>query len=88
MSDQHKPRSSAVSQRHQRAIIKACGVTDAEIDRPFIGVMNSWNELVPGHVQLRGLAEAVEAEISASAGTPFESNTVALCDAFYAGEDS
>jgi dihydroxy-acid dehydratase len=88
MSDQHKPRSSAVSHGHQRAILKACGVTDSEIDRPFIGVMNSWSEMVPGHVHLRGVAEAVKAGVLAAGGTPFESNTIALCDAFYAGEDS
>lgn len=88
MSDQHKPRSGAVSKGHQRAILKACGVTDSEIDRPFIGVMNSWSEMVPGHVHLRSIAEAVKAGVLAAGGTPFESNTIALCDAFYAGEDS
>lgn len=75
----------AVSRGHQRAILKACGVTDAEINRPFIGVMNSWNEMVPGHIHLRGVAEAVKAGILAAGGTPFESNTIALCDAFSAG---
>lgn len=88
MSDQHKPRSGAVSKGHQRALLKACGVTDSEIDRPFIGVMNSWSEMVPGHVHLREIAEAVKAGVRAAGGTPFESNTIALCDAFYAGEDS
>jgi len=88
MSNQQKPRSGAVSKGHQRSILKACGVTDSEIDRPFIGVMNSWSEMVPGHVHLQGVAEAVKAGILAAGGTPFESNTIALCDAFYAGEDS
>ena len=50
--------------------------------------MNSWNEMVPGHVHLQKLAEAVEAGVLAAGGTPFESNTIALCDAFYAGTDS
>jgi dihydroxy-acid dehydratase len=87
-SDKHKHRSTAVSKGHQRAILKACGVIDAEIDRPFIGIMNSWNEMVPGHAHLRQLAEAVKAGVRAAGGTPFESNTIALCDAFYAGTDS
>ncbi|MBW8012055.1 MAG: dihydroxy-acid dehydratase [Chloroflexi bacterium] len=87
MDDLHKPRSIDVSRGHQRAILKATGVTDAEIDRPFIGVMNSWNEMVPGHIHLRGLAEAVKSGISAAGGTPFESNTIALCDAFSSGEN-
>lgn len=88
MSGDYKRRSKAVSQGHQRAILKACGVGDAEIDRPFIGIMNSWSEMVPGHVHLRGLADAVKAGVLAAGGTPFESNTIALCDAFYSGAGS
>ena len=62
------------------ALMKAAGMIDEEFDQPLILVMNSWNELHPGHQHLRGLADAVKAGVRMGGGTPFESNTIALCD--------
>ncbi len=62
------------------ALMKASGMIDEEFGQPLILVMNSWNELHPGHVHLRGLADAVKAGVRMAGGTPFESNTIALCD--------
>ena len=46
-----------------RSLLKATGVTDAEMKRPFIAVVNSWNDIIPGHIHLNKLAEAVKAGI-------------------------
>jgi dihydroxy-acid dehydratase len=48
--------------------------------QPFVGVINSFSETVPGHVHLRGIAEAVKAGVRQAGGTPFEVNTIAVCD--------
>ncbi len=63
-----------------RALLRALGCTDQEIDQPFIGVINSYNEAIPGHAGLRQVAEAVKAGIRTAGGTPFECNTIGICD--------
>ncbi len=63
-----------------RSLFKALGLTDQELDRPIIGVANSFNEIVPGHVHLRELTEAVKAGIRINGGTPLEFPTIAVCD--------
>ncbi|HHV19575.1 MAG TPA: dihydroxy-acid dehydratase [Thermoanaerobacterales bacterium] len=63
-----------------RALMKASGLIDEEIRRPIIGVMNSFNEVVPGHIHLRTIAEAVKAGIRMAGGTPVEFPTIAVCD--------
>ncbi|HIQ32761.1 MAG TPA: dihydroxy-acid dehydratase [Methanothermococcus okinawensis] len=70
-----------------RSLLKACGYTDEEIDRPFIGVVNSYTEVVPGHIHLRSLAEAVKKGIYANGGTAFEFNTMAICDGIAMGHE-
>ncbi len=61
-------------------LIRACGVCDEEFERPFVAVVNSWSELHPGHAHLRGIAEGVKIGIRMAGGSPFELNTIALCD--------
>ena len=59
-----------------RSLLKAAGYTDWEIDRPWIGVANAYNAIIPGHVHLRTITEAVKAGIYArrrSMPTPFSS---------------
>ena len=63
-----------------RSIFKSLGLTDEEIKRPFIGVVNSANELIPGHMHLDKIAEAVKAGIRMSGGTPQEFSTIGVCD--------
>ena len=63
-----------------RALMKASGLIDEEIRRPIIGVVNSFNEVVPGHIHLRTIAEAVKAGIRMAGGTPMEFPTIAVCD--------
>jgi dihydroxy-acid dehydratase len=63
-----------------RSLLRALGCTDREIYQPFIGVINSYNEAIPGHVGLRPIADAVKAGIRMAGGTPFECNTIGVCD--------
>jgi dihydroxy-acid dehydratase len=63
-----------------RALLFALGCTRAEMDKPFIGVVNSYSEIVPGHIHLRSIAEAVKAGVREGGGVPFEVNTIAICD--------
>lgn len=74
-------RSKSIHQRpYSKALVKSCGVIDEELRLPLVAVINSWNELHPGHIHLRSLADAVKAGIRIAGGNPFESNTIALCD--------
>jgi dihydroxy-acid dehydratase len=63
-----------------RSLLRALGCTDGEIGQPFVGVINSYNEAIPGHVGLRQVADAVKAGIRTAGGTPFECNTIGVCD--------
>jgi len=63
-----------------RSLFKALGFTDAELERPLIGVVNAENEIVPGHMHLGDLAEAVKAGIRVAGGTPVSFGSIAVCD--------
>ncbi len=63
-----------------RSLLRALGVTAEEMERPFIGIVNSFTEVVPGHINLREIARAVKAGVRSSGGVPFEFNTIAVCD--------
>ena len=65
----------------QRAMLKAVSLTDTEMERPFVAVVNSKNDFVPGHIHLNDIAEAVKAGIRMGGGVPFEFNTIGVCDA-------
>ncbi|MEL7570061.1 MAG: dihydroxy-acid dehydratase, partial [Eubacteriaceae bacterium] len=71
----------------KRALMKAAGYTDAQIKKPLIGVVNSFNEIVPGHVHLNAISRAVKDGILASGGTPMEFNTIAVCDGIAMGHE-
>lgn len=68
-----------------RALLKALGLTDNQIQKPLIGVVNSFNEIVPGHMHLREIARAVKDGVLAAGGTPIEFNTIAVCDGIAMG---
>ena len=63
-----------------RSLLRALGCTEKELGQPFVGVVNSFSEIVPGHVQLRTVAQAVKDGVREAGGTPFEVNTIAVCD--------
>ncbi|MCW4044949.1 MAG: dihydroxy-acid dehydratase [Candidatus Bathyarchaeota archaeon] len=68
-----------------RALLKALGLTDKNMTKPFIGIVNSYTNLVPGHTHLNNIANAVKQGITAAGGTPFEFNTIAVCDGIAMG---
>jgi len=70
-----------------RSLLKATGVTDSEMKKPFIAVVNSWNDIVPGHIHLNKLAEAVKAGIRNAGGVPFEFHTIGVCDGLAMGHE-
>ncbi|MDI6819992.1 MAG: dihydroxy-acid dehydratase [Candidatus Hodarchaeaceae archaeon] len=69
----------------RRALLKANGLTNADIERPFIAIANSYNQVVPGHLHLRELGEAAAAGVRAAGGTPLEFNTIGICDGLAQG---
>ena len=64
----------------RRGLMKGMGYSDEELNRPLIGVVNSWNEFNPGHVHLNKLAERVKQGIREAGGLPLEVETTAICD--------
>jgi dihydroxy-acid dehydratase len=69
-----------VERAPHRALLKSCGYSQEEIDRPLIGIANSANTIIPGHVHLNTLAEAVKAGIYMAGGTPVEFGVIGVCD--------
>ena len=63
-----------------RSLLKALGITDAEMKRPFVAVVNSKSDYIPGHQHLGEIAEAVKAGIRNAGGVPFEFSTIGVCD--------
>ncbi|MFO7773009.1 MAG: dihydroxy-acid dehydratase [Dehalococcoidia bacterium] len=63
-----------------RSLLRAVGCSSDDWDKPFIGVINSFSEIVPGHIHLRTVARAVKEGIRSQGGVPFEVNTIAVCD--------
>jgi len=71
----------------KRALLKAMGYSDAEISRPLIGIVNSHNELIPGHIHLDKIARAAKDGVLAAGGTPMEFSVIGVCDGLAMGHD-
>lgn len=69
----------------QRSLFKAMGYTDGEIARPMIGVVNSFNEIIPGHIHLNVITQDVKAGIRVAGGTPVEFPVIGICDGLAMG---
>jgi len=69
----------------RRALLKADGLTDADLEKPLIAIANSYNQVVPGHIHLRELGEAAAAGVRAAGATPLEFNTIGICDGIAMG---
>ncbi len=69
-----------VERAPHRALLKSCGYTQTEIERPLVGIANAANTVIPGHVHLDTLAEAVKAGIYMAGGTPVEFGVIGVCD--------
>jgi len=70
-----------------RALLKALGVTDKDLDKPFIAVVNSFTTVVPGHAHLNHVADSVKTGVTSAGGMPFEFNTIAICDGLAMGHE-
>ncbi len=63
-----------------RSLLRATGLKEEDFDKPFIGICNSFNQVIPGHVHLDKVAEKIEQGIRAAGGVPFQFNTIGICD--------
>jgi len=68
-----------------RSLLYALGYTPEELERPLVGIANSQNEIVPGHLHLDRIAEAVKAGVRMAGGTPIKFHTIAICDGIAMG---
>ncbi|NYT02705.1 MAG: dihydroxy-acid dehydratase [Methanosarcinales archaeon] len=68
-----------------RALLRATGLIDEEMSRPFIGIASSANDFIPGHIHLARVAEAVKAGVRLAGGVPFEFQTIGICDGIAMG---
>ncbi len=82
-------RSDSVKRGFERAphrsLFYAIGLTPEELERPLIGVVNSHNEIIPGHIHLDKISDAVKAGVRMAGGTPLEFNTIGVCDGIAMG---
>jgi len=69
-----------VQRAPHRSLLRALGVSDAEMERPFVGIANSFSEVVPGHMHLRQIVDAVKAGVRLAGGVPFEFGVPGICD--------
>jgi dihydroxy-acid dehydratase len=69
----------------QRSLLRAVGVEDKDFSKPFIGIANSFTEVVPGHVHLNKFAELIKEAVREAGGVPFEFNAIAICDGIAMG---
>jgi len=74
-----------VQRAPHRALLKALGLTDKDIAKPFIGIVNSYTNVIPGHIHLNQVAAAVKEGIISAGGVPFEFNTIGICDGLAMG---
>jgi len=70
-----------------RSLFKSMGYTSEQLSRPLIGIVNSFNEVVPGHIHLNQIARAVKDGVLSAGGTPIEFNTIAICDGIAMGHE-
>ncbi len=83
-SDQMK---SGITRIPHRSLFKAAGLTDEELARPIIGIVNAQNDIIPGHVHLGSITEAVKAGVRMAGGTPLAFPAIGVCDGIAMGHD-
>lgn len=74
-----------VNRAAHRSLLYALGLTEEEINRPIIGIVNAFNEVIPGHMHLRQITEAVKAGVRMAGGTPLEFPAIGVCDGLAMG---
>lgn len=78
---------TGVARIPHRSLFKALGLTDEEIRRPMIGIVNAQNDIIPGHLHLNDVTEAVKAGVRMAGGTPFQFPTIGVCDGIAMGHE-
>jgi dihydroxy-acid dehydratase len=81
-SDQIK---SGIERAPHRSLLKATGVTDADMGKPFIAIVNSYVDIIPGHVHLQEFGKLIKDAVRAAGGVPFEFNTIGVDDGIAMG---
>ncbi|MBQ1875758.1 MAG: dihydroxy-acid dehydratase [Selenomonas sp.] len=76
-----------VTRTAHRTLFHAMGYSDEDLQKPLIGVVNAFNEIIPGHIHLREIAQAVKLGIAAAGGTPVEFPAIGICDGIAMGHD-
>jgi len=76
-----------VERTAHRALLKALGLTDSDLEKPFIGVANAYNTIVPGHMSLDKITQAVKEGIYSAGGIPFEFGVIGICDGIAMGHE-
>lgn len=76
---------SGMQQAPARSLFRALGLTDEELDRPLIGIVSSYNEIVPGHMNLDKIVDAVKQGVAMAGGTPIVFPAIAVCDGIAMG---
>lgn len=76
---------SGMQQAPARSLFRALGLTDEELDRPLVGIVSSYNEIVPGHMNLDKIVEAVKQGVAMAGGTPIVFPAIAVCDGIAMG---
>ena len=76
-----------ITRTAHRTLFHAMGYTDEELERPLIGVVNAFNEIIPGHIHLREIAQAVKMGIAEHGGTPIEFPAIGICDGIAMGHN-
>ena len=77
--------TKGIQQAPHRSLLKALGMTNEEMKRPLVGIVNSYNEIVPGHVNLDKITEAVKLGVAMAGGTPIAFPAIAVCDGLAMG---
>lgn len=80
-----KVMKSGFDKAPQRSLLHALGLTNEEIDRPLVGIVSSYNEIVPGHMNLDKITEAVKMGVAMAGGTPIVFPAIAVCDGIAMG---
>jgi len=71
----------------KRGLLKSMGYSEDDMEKPFVGIVNSFNEVVPGHIHLQAISRSVKDGVLANGGTPMEFNTIAVCDGLAMGHN-
>jgi dihydroxy-acid dehydratase len=78
---------SGIENAPKRSLLKAMGYTDAQMERPLVGIVNSFNEVVPGHIHLQNIARAAKDGVLMNGGVPLEFNVIGVCDGLAMGHE-